>query len=356
MTSLPFPTRPGSPAARRPQVVGHRGARGLMPENTLPSFLAALDAGVDAVELDVLLTREGVPVVWHDPLLLPEKLGPASAHLAGAAVRDLGVAELAAADVGGALLAEFPRQEARPGLGIATLEAVLTAIWTHPADAWVLLELKSFPQGPAGQGGHPDAAHSAPARDLARAACQVVADVAARLGLPGGGAGRVVVESFDWAALDAVADLAPHLPRAALAVPPGPGIHSPTVYPGSPWLGSTRLPGWAGAPGADGANAAAAADLANAADAAAAAAAAVAPEAVLDAVAATGARAITPFAGWLPTLADPAAWVRAAHDRGLAVLPWTVNEPEHMRALLAMGVDGLVTDVPDVLLAECGRF
>ena len=48
---------------------GHRGARGLRPENTLPSFEAAFDVGVSAVETDLHLTRDGVVVLCHDPLL-----------------------------------------------------------------------------------------------------------------------------------------------------------------------------------------------------------------------------------------------------------------------------------------------
>jgi glycerophosphoryl diester phosphodiesterase len=55
---------------RRPEsgvvVVGHRGAAGHAPENTLPSFEAALDLGADAIELDVHLSRDGIPVVMHD--------------------------------------------------------------------------------------------------------------------------------------------------------------------------------------------------------------------------------------------------------------------------------------------------
>lgn len=45
---------------------GHRGARGLKPENTLPSFETAFDLGVSSVETDVHLTRDGVPVIYHD--------------------------------------------------------------------------------------------------------------------------------------------------------------------------------------------------------------------------------------------------------------------------------------------------
>lgn len=52
-------------------IVGHRGARGLAPENTLASLQAALDAGVDMVEFDVRVTPEGVPVLHHDRLPKP---------------------------------------------------------------------------------------------------------------------------------------------------------------------------------------------------------------------------------------------------------------------------------------------
>src|SRR5262249_19767810 len=48
---------------------GHRGARGLKPENTLPSFETAFDLGVTTVETDVHLTRDGVPVIYHDAFL-----------------------------------------------------------------------------------------------------------------------------------------------------------------------------------------------------------------------------------------------------------------------------------------------
>ena len=51
------------------EVQGHRGARGLKPENTLPSFEVALDAGVSAIETDVRLTADGVPILFHDDLL-----------------------------------------------------------------------------------------------------------------------------------------------------------------------------------------------------------------------------------------------------------------------------------------------
>src|SRR5262249_48881490 len=50
---------------------GHRGARGLKPENTLPAFEAALDAGVTTIETDVHLTQDGVPIIHHDAQASP---------------------------------------------------------------------------------------------------------------------------------------------------------------------------------------------------------------------------------------------------------------------------------------------
>lgn len=56
-------------AGRRPYVIGHRGALALAPENTLAAFQRAVDLGVDAIELDVQRTADGVPVVLHDDTL-----------------------------------------------------------------------------------------------------------------------------------------------------------------------------------------------------------------------------------------------------------------------------------------------
>ena len=55
--------------ARKVLAIGHRGACGLMPENTKLSFFKALDLGADAIEFDVQLTRDGVPIVLHDDTL-----------------------------------------------------------------------------------------------------------------------------------------------------------------------------------------------------------------------------------------------------------------------------------------------
>jgi len=54
-----------------PRVIGHRGARGLAPENTLAAIRAARDCGLSWIEVDVRLTRDAVPVLSHDPVIAP---------------------------------------------------------------------------------------------------------------------------------------------------------------------------------------------------------------------------------------------------------------------------------------------
>src|SRR5579871_459945 len=59
------------PAAPKILVHGHRGARALRPENTLPAFEYAIEQGVDVLELDMAVTKDNVIVVSHDPILHP---------------------------------------------------------------------------------------------------------------------------------------------------------------------------------------------------------------------------------------------------------------------------------------------
>src|SRR6202171_2637976 len=82
---------------------GHRGARGLAPENTLPAFARALAIGVATLELDTAVTRDGVVVVSHDPFLNPDiARGPDGRWLEkkGPNIRDLDYEALARYDVG----------------------------------------------------------------------------------------------------------------------------------------------------------------------------------------------------------------------------------------------------------------
>ena len=83
-------------------LIGHRGARGLFPENTMDGFRRALALGVDGIEIDVAITADGVPVVSHDPALNPDitRLNGEWLPARGPLIRDLRADELAAYDVG----------------------------------------------------------------------------------------------------------------------------------------------------------------------------------------------------------------------------------------------------------------
>ena len=93
----------------RPLVFAHRGGAALAPENTIPAFENGLALGADGLELDVHLSRDGVPVVIHDPTVdrTTERTG---------AVAGMSAAELAALDAG----YRFEKDGARPFRGRGT--------------------------------------------------------------------------------------------------------------------------------------------------------------------------------------------------------------------------------------------
>lgn len=123
--------RKSSVQARRQQwpqkkwILGHRGARAIAPENTLTAFKLAMECGADGVELDVFLSRDGIPVVIHDETLerTTNKKG---------AVQDLTAAELAQLDASRSMTG-FAKE------GVPTLSEVLNLL---PDGAMVNVELK----------------------------------------------------------------------------------------------------------------------------------------------------------------------------------------------------------------------
>lgn len=120
-------------------VIGHRGAAGAAPENTIAGFELALAQGADALELDVRVTADGVPVVLHDPTLDRTTDG-------AGAVAGLPLAAVRQADAGHRFTPDghtFPWRGR--GLGVPTLAEVLDVFSSAP----LLLELKTPAAGPA---------------------------------------------------------------------------------------------------------------------------------------------------------------------------------------------------------------
>lgn len=186
--------RQGLLARVRPEVHGHRGARWLYPENTLPGFEYAIDAGADFIELDVVVTADDVPVVWHDAVLRRRKcLGPRSRAI----LRSLTLDQLRAWDCGQPQSRRFPEQRSIPGLAIPTLDEVLALA---PRGRFQFnIEIKTFPSRPR---------YSPPAREHV----ELVLDAIRRQHLEP----RVRLQSFDTEALAAVHELAPEIPTALL--------------------------------------------------------------------------------------------------------------------------------------------
>ncbi len=268
-------------------VQGHRGARGLAPESTAASFDAAIAHGVTGIEFDVRLCGDGQVVVWHDPTLEAHKVLFDDVDLTDARVHDLTLAQLRTVDIGARTLAAYPEQVAAPGSRILTLAELFDRYASSHPRLWWTIELKVDPTDPA---------EARIRHDLTEKVVTAVADA--------GVGDRSFIHSFDWGVLEIAGALDHTLIRSALAVP---GV---TYAPDSAWLGSIAYDEHGE-------------DLAGAA-------------------AAVGASVVSPYYAWC----NPENVARA-HQLGLGVLPWTVNELADIEAVRAAGVDGLVTDYPD---------
>ncbi len=286
---------------------GHRGARGLAPENTLPAFATALSLGVTTLELDTGVTGDGVVVVSHEPRLHPDTArGPDGQWLKehGPAIRSLTYAELARYDVGRLNPAtrygtNFTAQKPVDGTRIPRL-ADLFALVGKSGNAAVRfnIETKIDPRAP-----DLTLAPEAFARALVRAITEA------------GMAGRASIQSFDWRTLKVVQAEAPDIPTVYLTAQ-------------QKWLDNV------GAASAQGSAWTAGVQHAQ-------------HGSVPKMVKAAGGRTWSPYFGDLD-----AASLAEAKALGLAVVVWTVNQPGDIARMMAMGVDGIISDRPDLVRAE----
>jgi len=291
---------------------GHRGARGLAPENTLPAFAAALSLGVTTLEFDVGVAKDGTVIVAHDRRLNPDiTRGPDGSWIAapGPRLRDLAAGELARYDVGairpGSDYARtFAAQVPVPGTRMPALADVFALVRRAGADTVRFnIETKLSPLAPD---------ETLPPDEFARTVIGVLRAE--------GMLARTTLQSFDWRTLAAAAREAPDLARAYLTIERGAIDNVGRGKGVSPWTGLD---------------------------------AAAYGNSTPRLVKAAGGAVWSPF---FRDLTDAA--LAEAKSLGLTVIPWTVNEPADMEGLVARGVDGLITDYPDRLravLAAAGR-
>jgi len=280
---------------------GHRGARGLAPENTLPAFERALEIGVTTLELDVGVTADGAVVVLHDRSLNPALTRDAAGRWLtgpGPAVRSLTLAQLQAYDVGrinpdSSYGRTFATQQGQDGVRVPTLAQLFERVTARGAgQVRFNIETKLDPTRPD---------ETVAPEAMTRALLQVVERHAMT--------DRVTIQSFDWRSLRLVQQLAPAIPTACLTVQ---SAGSDNVRD-SAWTAGLQLADHGSVPAL---------------------------------VRAAGCRSWSPNAGALT-----AALVQQAHALGLQVLAWTVNAPADMERLIDWGVDGIITDYPDRLRA-----
>jgi glycerophosphoryl diester phosphodiesterase len=284
---------------------GHRGGRGLMPENTLPAFARALTLGVDTLELDVGITKDGVVVISHNRVLDPAiTRGPEGAWLAepGPPIRTLTLAELRRYDVGTIrpqteYARQFPDQESVAGTSIPAL-AELAALVRKAGNETVHfnIETKLSPLSPD---------------DTLEPEAFAASLVAALR--DSGLASRSTIQSFDWRTLKIVQRMAPEIDTVCLTLERGRDDNIQRGKPGpSPWTAGLDVDDYDGS----------------------------VPRLVKEA----GCPVWSPF---FRDLTDAA--LAEARALGLRTVTWTVNDPADMGTLLERGVDGIITDYPDRL-------
>lgn len=278
-------------------VFGHRGARGLLPENTLAGFSLATQLGLTGVEFDVGVTSDGIAVVHHDPHLSPDLardqkgdyVAPRSCLIFEQTYQQLLAYDVGRLRSGSDYAARFPTQQPLDGAQIPKLDEVLTEC----AKLDVLVEVKSFPDRQK---------DTASPKAMAQATIQSLKNH--------GLIDNAVLYAFDWRVLDEAAVLEPTLRRCCLTEEET--LQNPTL-----WFGRVDLSDFRPEQ----------------------------PGSLPRLVASTGAKVWAPDYKMLNRYE-----VEQAHQLGLRLIPWTVNEPDDILKMLDLGVDGIISDWPDRVL------
>ena len=282
---------------------GHRGARGLAPENTLAGFACALKVGVDVLELDLRMSGDGKIVIHHDRKLNPDVarikagtwLTPPTKPLDHYTFEALQQFDMGQTRPGSSTIKRFPRQTARDGQTIPDLAMLRDRVAPALDDGLLLnIEIKSDPLKPE-QGPTPTAWAT------------TLVDELNTLGLMN----QCWVQSFDWRVMRQIHALTDKLPTGFLTSAQ-PDFDTITAHANSasPWLD-----GYDTAPFS---------------------------HSLPQAIAAAGGHY------WGPCFQDlTRSLVAEAQSLGLEVHTWAVNEITHIETMVDYAVDGIISDYPD---------
>lgn len=286
----------------------HRGGRALFPENTLPAFANALSMGVDTLELDVGVSQDGTAVVSHERSLNPDLargadgvyVPPPGTPLIQLKLEDIRKYDVGQIRPGSPYAAQFPEQHAVPGTRIPMLREVFDLVRkSGNRQVRFNIETKIDPN-------HPEESP-----DPERFVTLLLGVIEAEKFTD-----RVMVQSFDWRTLQLVQKIAPAIPTVYLTLQAG---KSPTVSldKASNWM--------AGFNPAEHGNS------------------------LPRTIKAAGGAIWSPYFGDV----NPAV-ISESHDLGLKVVVWTVNKSADMARLIEMGVDGIISDHPELLREVAG--
>lgn len=296
-------SEPSNAQRREFDLEGHRGARGLAPENTLAAFRRALEIGVTTIETDVAVTRDGVPVISHDPHLNADIVRDESGKwlaARGPSIHSLTLAELHRYDIGrtnpqSRYAQDLREQQPSDGERFPTLRDLLALVRDSGKPVRLSIETKLTPD---------NSGDTVDPVTYVRAIVDALRE--AKL------ADRASIQSFDWRTLRVLRDVAPEIPATCLTIESqGMNTVAPAADGKSPWHAGLALRDYGGVPAL---------------------------------VSAAGCSTWSVF--WRNLTP---ALLQEAHARRLTVLVWTVNNPADMERLIDMGVDGIITDYPDRL-------
>ena len=277
---------------------GHRGARGLRPENTIPAFQEAIRLGMNTLELDTVLTKEKNLIIHHDthtnPVLCMGRDNKAVPYLP---IDSLTVADLKTYDCGKLKNPKFERQIPVPDTQLITLTELFQYIKAQESKEPGLKGLRFNIETKFPEKFSPELVH-----EFARI---IVIQIS--------GAGmenRSIVQSFHTPILPIIKKLNPKIQTSAL--------YAPTIFQGIQLKLGIRS---------------------------------VIQNEILEDANKMGAEIISPYFLYVDQ-----SFIKKAQNLNLKVIPWTVNEKTEMLRLMGLGVDGLISDYPDLLIESQKEF
>ncbi|RKX81384.1 MAG: glycerophosphodiester phosphodiesterase [Spirochaetes bacterium] len=292
-------------------VQAHRGGRGRYPENTLSAFAWSQELGVDTWEMDVALTSDGIPVLSHDPFLKGSLVRDENGDFLENDIRiaDLTLDELKHFQVGeiqpGTRYKErFPDQHSSSE-SIPSLDEVFQLAEESGGTVRFNIEIKTYPSHPEWTAGW-----------------ETVTDTVISVIKEHEMENRTTVQSFDWRTLTRIKELYPEMKISCLTVKNfkhGDAFYNLQIgqIGPSPWLAGFDADDYGS---------------------------------VAELVSAFGADVYSPYYKELSS-----SEIKVAQSLGLEIVTWTVNEKNKMKLLIDAGVNGIISDYPDILIEVSGN-